>query len=182
MKCSNEAPKLLNQAWIWREVAIENPGNTFQSYHLPQRESFVTTERQRGYWVSPFRVPRRILALKTMTSSKFFRRVLHFCTFLQISLHLWPNSEWKRRSRKSSVKDGLWREAGRSAEILRREVFLSTGWFHPPTRNPSICSLWNDLYMTLVGVGGNAKPTHMQQQTQGAVGYNRKFLYSLSAD
>lgn len=36
---------------------------------LPQRESFVLTERQRGYRVSPFRVPRIILALRTMTSS-----------------------------------------------------------------------------------------------------------------
>lgn len=35
---------------------------------LPQRESFVLTERQRGYRVSPFRVPRIILALRTMTS------------------------------------------------------------------------------------------------------------------
>lgn len=36
---------------------------------LPQRESFVLTERQRGYRVSPFRVPRIILALRTMTSA-----------------------------------------------------------------------------------------------------------------
>lgn len=36
---------------------------------LPQRESFVLTERQRGYRVSPFGVPRIILTLRTMTSS-----------------------------------------------------------------------------------------------------------------
>lgn len=36
--------------------------------------------------------------------------------------------------------------------------------------------------MTLLKGGVNAKHTRMQLQAQGAVGFDRKFFYSLSAD
>lgn len=165
--------------WIWRPVVIENPGNTFHSCLLPQRESFVLTERQRGYRVSPFRVSRIILALKTMTSS-WLSPCIFVCVCVQwrdercmcvwFGLHLWQywnRRESKRQEEKQEEFGQGWITRGRErgGVIVRREVFLSPVWSASSSNPLSVCPWWNDLYMTLVRGGGNAKHTHMQLGT-----------------
>ena len=190
--------------WIGRPVTLETlVTHSIGVCLLPLRESFVLIERQRGYRVSPFRVPRIILAPKTMTSSWLslyafvwvFLRDTHVKVCVcetrsaSMTVHMfWPGRE--REKVKEAKREGgsIWSrmdymgEGGRAAMILMREIFLSSAWlaFSPII----VCPRWNDLYTTLVRAGGNVKHAniHIQHQAEGSLGFNRKFLYSLSAD
>lgn len=127
------------RVWIWRPDVIENPGNTFHTASSLKGSLLCLLKGRGGYRVSPFRVSRIILALKTMTSSWLS---MHFsagdsrstCGTRLVSMWPWmgarESQRARKRSRKSLVKDGL--PGGGAAEILRRGIFLSPLWLPPP--------------------------------------------------
>lgn len=132
------------RVWIWRPDVIENPGNTFHTASSLKGSLLCLLKGRGGYRVSPFRVSRIILALKTMTSPWLS---MHFsagdsrstCGTRLVSMWPWmgarESQRARKRSRKSLVKDGL--PGGRRCRDPQEgNISFSTLIASPPPLSP----------------------------------------------